>query len=65
MEDVYFSIFTPSLIKMNNDDIIYQTPQREYLDNTAHDVNSDGAITKSEIACNIRKYYNEGLMYEG
>lgn len=65
LEDVYFSIFTPKLLQMDDDAILYSSPQRKYIVNAVHDVNKDGRITKSEIAHNIRVYYKRGERYEG
>jgi hypothetical protein len=65
LEDVYFSIFTPKLLQMGNDAILYSYPETKYIVNAVHDVNKDGHITKAEIAHNIRVYYKEGKKYEG
>ncbi|WAJ37726.1 hypothetical protein OU800_00430 [Pseudomonas sp. GOM7] len=62
--DVYFSIFTPSIIKKKPEDTIYADGQAAYTVNTFHDRNSDGVITKQEIAENIADYYKAGFKYE-
>ncbi|WP_277373425.1 hypothetical protein [Pseudomonas sp. AA-38] len=62
--DVYFSIFTPSIIKKKPEDTIYANGQAAYTVNTFHDRNSDGFITKHEIAENIADYYKAGFKYE-
>lgn len=61
LEDVYYAIFTPSLIKKNLDYVVYSTGNEAYDKNQGHDRNKDGNITKREIAENIRIFYNEGL----
>jgi hypothetical protein len=65
LEDVYFSIFTPSLIKKKDDDIVYKRGQKPYSVNLFHDRNKDGVITKKEISQNIRTFYKKGKKYEG
>ena len=62
--DVYFSIFTPSIIKKSNSDAIYKKGQKAYEVNTFHDRNKDGVITKEEISENISDYYHSGFKYE-
>lgn len=42
LHDVYLSIFTPSAIKKNADDIIYRNGQDAYSVNLYHDVNRMG-----------------------
>ncbi|MFM2587261.1 calcium-binding protein [Vibrio sp. TBV020] len=64
LEDVYFAIFTPAIIKKDLNDVIYKKGQRAYEDNLFHDVDKDGRITKKEIASNIRAYYENGKKYE-
>ncbi|WP_256852673.1 hypothetical protein [Pantoea sp. Fr+CA_20] len=62
LEDVYYSIFSPKLIKLKSNDIIYQKGDGDSYDkNLYHDVNKDGKITKSEIAENIRVNYKLGM----
>ncbi|SHO58408.1 hypothetical protein [Vibrio quintilis] len=65
LEDVYFSIFTPSVIRKSNDDVIYLSGDERYEKNKFHDINKDKKITKKEIAHNIREYYQAGFKYEG
>lgn len=62
--DVYFSIFTPSVINKNPTDSVYIEEQNAYKVNMFHDRNKDGIITKQEIAENINDYYKAGFPYE-
>ena len=62
--DVYFSIFTPSIIKKLPSDTIYTKGQHAYEVNTLHDRNKDGIITKQDLSENINTYYKAGLAYE-
>lgn len=62
--DVYFSIFTPSIIKKLPSDTIYTKGQHAYEVNKFHDRNKDGIITKQDISENINTYYKAGLAYE-
>ncbi|MOA36808.1 hypothetical protein D3C78_1583530 [compost metagenome] len=62
--DVYFSIFTPSIIKKLPSDTIYIKGQHAYEVNTFHDRNKDGIITKQDISENINTYYKAGFAYE-
>jgi hypothetical protein len=62
--DVYFSIFTPSIIKKDPGASIYTKEQKAYKVNTFHDRDQDGIITKKEIAENISDYYKAGFKHE-
>ena len=61
--DLYFSIFTPSVIKKRPTDPVYVKGQRAYAVNMFHDRDKDGVITKQEIAENIHDYFNAGFAY--
>ncbi|MGL4200260.1 MAG: hypothetical protein ACRCTT_02280 [Enterobacter roggenkampii] len=66
LEDVYYSIFSPKTIKLGPNDIVYQKSDGDlYSKNLYHDRNSDGKITKNEIAENIRVNYKQGIPEAG
>lgn len=66
LEDVYYSIFSPKTIKLGPNDIVYQKSDGDlYSKNLYHDRNSDGKITKNEIAENIRLNYKQGIPEAG
>ncbi|EOC0554876.1 hypothetical protein ACI01C_004110 [Cronobacter sakazakii] len=55
LEDGYCSIFRPKTILLGLNDIVYETSDGDYYSkNLYHDRNSDGKITKNEIAENIK-----------
>lgn len=54
--------FSPKKIKLGPNDIFYQKSDGDlYSKNLYHDRNSDGKITKNEIAENIRVNYKQGI----
>ena len=63
LSDLYFAIFTPSLIKMPAGSTIYKKGQKAYEDNLFHDRDKNGAISKEEIAENINIFYKRGKPY--
>ena len=63
LSDLYFAIFTPSLIKMPAGSAIYKKGQKAYEDNLFHDRDKNGAISKEEIAENISIFYKRGKPY--
>jgi hypothetical protein len=66
LEDVYYSIFRPKTILLGPNDIVYQRSDGDYYSkNLYHDRNSDGKITKNEIAENIRVNYKLGIPEAG
>ncbi|HDO1325517.1 peptidoglycan DD-metalloendopeptidase family protein [Aeromonas veronii] len=65
LEDVYLSIFAPSAIAIDGNAPVYSSPSENYNRNKFHDLNGDGKIMKSEIANNIRVFYDKGFSYEG
>ncbi|HHQ4526158.1 TPA: hypothetical protein ACSP1O_004114 [Aeromonas veronii] len=65
LEDVYLSIFAPSAIAIDGNTPVYSSPSENYNRNKFHDLNGDGKIMKSEIANNIRVFYDKGFSYEG
>ncbi|UPW30036.1 M23 family metallopeptidase [Enterobacter cloacae] len=66
LEDVYYSIFRPKTILLGSNDIVYQRSDGDYYSkNLYHDRNSDGKITKNEIAENIRVNYKLGIPEAG
>lgn len=66
LEDVYYSIFRPKTIMLGPNDIVYQRSDGDYYSkNLYHDRNSDGKITKNEIAENIRVNYKLGIPEAG
>ncbi|MCE0814096.1 hypothetical protein [Buttiauxella sp. S04-F03] len=66
LEDVYYSIFRPKTILLEPNDIVYQRSDGDYYSkNLYHDRNSDGKITKNEIAENIRINYKQGIPEAG
>lgn len=66
LEDVYYSIFRPKTIALGPNDIVYQRSDGDYYSkNLYHDRNSDGKITKNEIAENIRINYKQGIPEAG
>ncbi|ELY4819212.1 hypothetical protein SM094_003911 [Cronobacter malonaticus] len=66
LEDVYYSIFRPKTILLGPNDIVYETSDGDYYSkNLYHDRNSDGKITKNEIAENIRINYKLGIPEAG
>lgn len=65
LEDVYLSIFAPSAIAIDGNAPVYTSPSESYNRNKFHDLDGDGKIMKSEIANNIRVFYDKGFAYEG
>ncbi|HDX8346739.1 TPA: M23 family metallopeptidase [Aeromonas dhakensis] len=65
LEDVYLSIFAPSAIAIDGNAPVYTSPSENYNRNKFHDLDGDGKIMKSEIANNIRVFYDKGFAYEG
>ncbi|MDH0175306.1 peptidoglycan DD-metalloendopeptidase family protein [Aeromonas dhakensis] len=65
LEDVYLSIFAPSAIAIDGNAPVYTSPSESYNRNKFHDLDGDGKIMKSEIANNIRVFYDNGFAYEG
>ncbi|ELQ5983853.1 hypothetical protein R2207_004207 [Cronobacter sakazakii] len=66
LEDVYYSIFRPKTILLGPNDIVYERSDGDYYSkNLYHDRNSDGKITKNEIAENIRINYRLGIPEAG
>ncbi|EPE2736783.1 lytic transglycosylase domain-containing protein [Cronobacter sakazakii] len=66
LEDVYYSIFRPKMILLGPNDIVYERSDGDYYSkNLYHDRNSDGKITKNEIAENIRINYRLGIPEAG
>lgn len=66
LEDVYYLIFRPKTILLGPNDIVYQRSDGDYYSkNLYHDRNSDGKITKNEIAENIRVNYKLGIPEAG
>ncbi|WP_263144032.1 hypothetical protein, partial [Pseudomonas sp. RIT-PI-AD] len=66
LEDVYYSIFSPQIIKKTLDQAIYKEGESNtYNKNRFHDRNKDGVITKREIATNIVSFYEAGQAEAG
>ncbi len=63
LADLYFAIFTPSLIKMPAGSALYKKGQKAYEDNLFHDRDKDRVISKEEIAANISIFYTKGKIY--
>ena len=60
IEDVYMTIFLPSMVGKPNDTIIAEEGDKYYSSNKGLDIDLDGKITKEEAFSKVKKQYEDG-----